>query len=56
MKNWKTTTLGILTIVGTLSTAGIAALNGHHVDLPTSIAGITAGWGLIHASDATPKA
>jgi hypothetical protein len=51
MNNWKTTTLGILTILGGLTNAGVVYLQGNHVDLPTLFAAITAGWGLIHASD-----
>lgn len=52
MANWKTTSLGILTIVGTFINAAIQYLHGQHVDLSTTFAGLTAGWGLIHASDA----
>lgn len=53
MKNWKTTTLGILTILGTLINAAVAYLHGQHVDVPTTLAGLTGGWGLIHAADAS---
>jgi hypothetical protein len=52
MKNWKTTTLGVLTIVAALSNAGAEYLNGHPINMLTLGAAITAGWGLIHASDA----
>ncbi len=52
MKNWKTTTLGILTIAGVAVNAGISLLQGHPLNLPVLIAGVTSGWGLIHASDA----
>ena len=58
MQSWRTTTLGILTIVGTLISAGIAFLNGHTPDLATTSAGVMAGIGLIHAADnknLTPK-
>lgn len=58
MQSWRTTTLGILTIAGTLISATMGLLNGHQPDLATSIAGLTAGWGLIHAADnknLTPK-
>jgi len=51
MQSWRTTTLGILTIVGTLISAGVALLNGHTPDLATTSAGIMAGVGLIHAAD-----
>jgi hypothetical protein len=61
MQSWRTTILGILTIVATLTAAGIALLNGHIPDLPTVTAGVLAGVGLIHAADnkalpPTPKA
>jgi len=56
MKNWKTTTLGILTILGTLVNAAIQYLHGQHVDVSVTFAGITAGWGLLHASDASAVA
>jgi len=52
----KTTILGILTIAGTVINGVVAMLQGHQPDIPSTIAGVTAGWGLIHASDATPKA
>ncbi len=55
MQNWKTTTLGILTILGGLVNASIEYLGGKTVSVPTLITTITAGWGLIHASDAQPK-
>jgi hypothetical protein len=51
MKDWKTTLAGVLTIVGTLTTAGLAYVNKQPVNMGATIAGITAGVGLIHASD-----
>lgn len=54
MKNWKTTTLGVLTIVAAVSNAGVEYLNGHPVNMLALSAAVAAGWGLIHASDAKP--
>lgn len=51
MQSWRTTVLGILTIAGTLISAGIALLNGHYPDMATTSAGVLAGVGLIHAAD-----
>lgn len=51
MNNWRTTVLGILTITGTLISAGISLLNGHQPDFATTTAGVLAGVGLIHAAD-----
>ena len=51
MKDWKTTTAGVLTIIGTLATAGLAALHGQPLNYPAVIAGVTTGVGLIHAAD-----
>lgn len=56
MLNWKTTTLGILTIVAGLANAGINYLNGKDVNIPILLAAITAGWGLIHSTDSTTSA
>ena len=55
MKDWKTTIAGVLTIVGTLTTAGIALVNKQPLNLPGTIAGITAGVGLIKAADSKPQ-
>lgn len=52
MKNWKTTTLGVLTIIAALSNAAVEYLNGKTVNMLTLGAAVAAGWGLIHASDA----
>lgn len=51
MKDWKTTLAGVLTILGTLTTAGLALLGHKSVDIPTVLAGLTAGLGLIKAAD-----
>jgi uncharacterized membrane protein (DUF441 family) len=54
MKDWKTTAAGVLTIVVTLGTAGLALLHGQPVNMTTTVAGITAGVGLIQAADSKP--
>jgi hypothetical protein len=54
MKDWKTTLAGVLTIVGTLATAGLAYLHGQPINTGATLAGITAGVGLIKAADSTP--
>jgi len=51
MKDWKTTLAGVLTIVATLATAGLAYMHGQPVNVVTTFAGITAGVGLIKAAD-----
>ena len=48
----KTTALGILTIVATLSNVGIQLLNGGAPDFIGAFAAVTAGIGLIKARDA----
>lgn len=51
--NWKTTTLGVATIVSSILTALISFLKtGQISDIGTTIAAITAGVGLIVAKDA----
>ena len=47
----KTTTLGILTIVATLSNVGIQLINGSAPDFVGAFAAVTAGFGLIKARD-----
>ena len=49
--NMKTTALGILTIVATLSSVGIQLLKGGSPDLVGAFAAVTAGFGLIKARD-----
>jgi hypothetical protein len=48
----KTTVLGILTIVATVSNVGIQILKGGAPDLVGAFAAVTAGIGLIKAKDA----
>lgn len=53
----KTTVAGVLAIAASLASAGSALLLGHSVDWASVAAAVTAGVGLIHASDApAPKA
>jgi hypothetical protein len=47
----KTTALGILTILATLSSVGVQVLKGGAPDLIGAFAAITAGVGLIKARD-----
>jgi zinc transporter ZupT len=55
MKNWKTTTLGIASIVSAVAGALIAWLKtGSIPDVSGLIAAVTAGWALFHAADAKP--
>jgi hypothetical protein len=52
MRNWKTTLLGVLTIIASLSTAGREFLaNGSIPDIGLIAASLLAGWGLIVAKD-----
>ena len=52
MRNIKTTILGVLTIIASLSTAGREFLaNGSVPDLGLITASLLAGWGLIVAKD-----
>jgi hypothetical protein len=52
MRNWKTSLLGILTIIASLSTAGRELLaNGQVPDIGLIAASLLAGWGLIVAKD-----
>lgn len=56
--NWRTTTLGSLTIAGILIHRVIQLLNGQMptmADVTADSTGITLGWGLIHAADAAGK-
>lgn len=48
----KTTVLGILTIVATVSNVGIQILKGGAPDFVGAFAAVTAGFGLIKARDA----
>jgi hypothetical protein len=51
MQDWKTTLAGVLTIVITLATAGLAYLHGQPINTASVLTAVTAGVGLIHASD-----
>jgi uncharacterized membrane protein (DUF441 family) len=51
MKDWKTTLAGVLTIVGTLTAAGLAYLNKQPINTAATLAGIMTGIGLIKAAD-----
>jgi hypothetical protein len=51
LNNMKTTALGILTIVVTLSNVGIQVLQGGAPDFMGAFAAVTAGIGLIKARD-----
>jgi len=56
MRNWKTSLLGVLTIIASLSTAGREFLaNGSVPDLGLITASLLAGWGLIVAKDSTAR-
>jgi hypothetical protein len=56
MRNWKTSLLGVLTIIASLSTAGREFLaNGSIPDLGLVTASLLAGWGLIVAKDSTAR-
>jgi hypothetical protein len=51
--NYKTTALGVLTILAALATAGKEFLStGNIPDLGIVVAAVAAGWGLIAARDA----
>jgi hypothetical protein len=52
MRNYKTTLLGILTIIASLSTAGREFLaSGQVPDIGLVAASLLAGWGLVMAKD-----
>jgi hypothetical protein len=56
MRNYKTTLLGILTIIASLSTAGREFLaNGSIPDIGLVGASLLAGWGLVMAKDASAR-
>jgi hypothetical protein len=50
-QSWRTTLLGVLTIVGGVATALTEYLRGQTVNVPALAATVTAGMGLIHAKD-----
>ena len=51
MKNWKTTLLGVATILGALSTAAISYAKTGTCEYGATVTAVLAGWGLIHAKD-----
>jgi hypothetical protein len=59
MKDWKTTVVGILTLLGVLAVAGKSLLTCGFgcVDFKTVVEAIVAalvGWGLVKAADSQP--
>lgn len=52
MKNYKTTILGLLTILGAIIHAALDYLNNNEFNLPALLTTITVGIGLIKAADA----
>jgi hypothetical protein len=56
MKNWKTTLLGVLIILGAVINAAITWLKTGSIPDPSTLyPSILFGWGLIHAADANPS-
>lgn len=54
--NWRTTTLGVITALTSILSIATAVLKGDAIaDIPTHIAAITAGFGLLFARDAAAK-
>lgn len=51
----KTTLLGILTILATVTGTAVRIMNGDPVDFPAVAAAVAAGVGLIKAADQKPK-
>lgn len=52
MKSWKTTTAGVLTIIGAVASAGVLALKGQYEAAVAALTlGIPQGLGLIAARD-----
>jgi len=52
MANYKTTILGVLTILGIICKAALAILNSEPLDYSVLATGISAGVGLLLAKDA----
>jgi len=50
-RSWKTTTLGVLSLIVTVANSLQTILTGGHLDLPATLVGITTGLGLIQAKD-----
>jgi hypothetical protein len=56
MKNWKTTVMGVLTILVPLCAAVLEWLKtGAMPNVAVLVAAVTAGWGLVQAKDATAR-
>jgi hypothetical protein len=56
MRNWKTTTIGILTMLIAIATGGKEYLQTEQIpDLALIITSILAGWGLVQAKDNTAR-
>jgi hypothetical protein len=54
--NWRTTSLGLITALTSILSIASSVLRGDAItDLPTHIAAITAGFGLLFARDAAAK-
>lgn len=51
MKDWKTTLAGVLTIVGAITSAGLAYLNKQPINTTATFTALTVGVGLIKAAD-----
>jgi hypothetical protein len=51
MRSWRTTVIGVLTIIVAVAHAGLQLLNGQQPDLTATSAGVLAGLGFIHAAD-----
>lgn len=51
MKNWKTTLLGILVLLGSAAQGFLQQSQGKTTDLSGTVAGVAAGVGLIAAKD-----
>lgn len=54
MKDWKTSAAGVATILGGLCNAALELYQHKPVNLPVLFSTITAGAGLIKASDSKP--
>tara|TARA_R100000315_G_C5219120_1_gene131416 strand:- start:510 stop:677 length:168 start_codon:yes stop_codon:yes gene_type:complete len=50
--NWRTTVAGLCTAAIACLAAGRAIIDGESPDWPTTIAAVTAAWGLLFAKDA----
>jgi len=56
MKNWKTTTIGVLTAIVAVATGGKEYLSsGELPDIGLIVASLMAAWGLIVAKDGTAR-